>query len=90
MAPDVRLGKEGHADGSGGALQLQLVVLEVDDALVPLQHVQAEQELHVVLLQHGEGAVEVHAADAQLRQVHLANDLGAANAHGLALEPPVH
>lgn len=41
----------------GGPLtELQHAPLEVDDALVPLEHVKAEEEVHVVLLQHRERA----------------------------------
>jgi hypothetical protein len=56
----ILLGQERHLFAR--AAQDEEVALEVDAALVPLQHVQPEQEVHVVVLQYlerrGEGGRE--------------------------------
>mmetsp|Transcript_11099 Transcript_11099/g.38653 ORF Transcript_11099/g.38653 Transcript_11099/m.38653 type:complete len:253 (-) Transcript_11099:216-974(-) len=60
------------------------MAFQVDAAAVALQHVQSEQEVHVVLVKHREGAREVLARDDEAGHVHAADDLGGAHADGLA------
>ena len=58
------------------------VALEVDLTLVPLQHVQAEEHVHGLLLQDGEGGGEEVVLDLQLGHVDPAQDLLRADALG--------
>lgn len=57
------LRQEGHLLDSVGTFYPQDVAAEVDDAVVAAQRVQPEQEVHVVVVQHGLRPVELGQRD---------------------------
>ena len=79
---DVGLAEEGDLDVADD----EPAFLQVDAGLVALEHVEAEQQIHVFAFHDGEAAGEEEAADLDLRRVHAAEDLGRADAAGDAGE----
>ena len=64
------------------ALDDEAAALQIQNGLVALQHVQAQEEIDILALHDGKGARQMEVANLELGAVDLADDLGCADAAG--------
>ena len=67
-------------------VKLQLVIFEVNDALVTLEHIKSKQQVNVHVFHHMECTIQEHPTDTYRGSMHTSKDLPNANATSLAVK----